>query len=433
MSFIGKENVDNLHKFIATQIRQKINVDIELEDKYKVIINNLVERIHSKKNKNFDKSVTELNKIADSIVPFLVKTIEKTRTDNLGSVDRKFESPEEKIEAPTVDYSRLGNNDVSGLDNSSEPSMFNLSSKMMNHGSLLGDSSVYDDQLSDDNDFFQKNLKSSELKQPDLSKQVEKRQVVNFMGHDKANLVETFDENQNMSATVSEHEKQLLGVKTEGAEMMSLKTELSTAAQTYNKENKMMVLDLYGTPNANDNGGFSPSIGIKNIICTLQQPLITTRPCEVFIEYIMMHNLIGGDTAATPFELFHSFALTISELNINNYSNLSPYSGKFIIPNELYGLNDKGEGSAGNPADATSYVLRLKSNFVCRIEPKRFARLTISLEGLSGNNSTATTQLTTITSPTASTGVAGLTWTFTNATANIISGATPMDYQLVTE
>ena len=192
------------------------------------------------------------------------------------------------------------------------------------------------------------------------------------MGHDKANLVETFDENQNMSA-VAEHEKQLLGVKTEGAEMMSLKTELSTAAQTYNKENKMMVLDLYGTSTQNDNGGFSPSTGIKNIICTLQQPLITTRPCEVFIEYIMMHNLIGGDTAATPFELFHSFALTISELNINNYSNLSPYSGKFIIPNELYGLNDKGEGSAGNPADATSYVLRLKSNFVCRIEPKRFA------------------------------------------------------------
>ena len=63
MSFIGKDNVDNLHKFIATQIRQKINVDIELEDKYKVIINNLVERILSKKNKNFDKSVTELNKI----------------------------------------------------------------------------------------------------------------------------------------------------------------------------------------------------------------------------------------------------------------------------------------------------------------------------------------------------------------------------------
>lgn len=423
MSFIGKENVDNLHKFIATQIRQKINVDIELEDKYKVIINNLVERIHSKKNKNFDKSVTELNKIAiDSIVPFLVKTIEKTRTDNIGTVDRKFESPEQKIEAQTVDYSRLGNNNVSGLDNSSEPSMFNLSSKMMNHGSLLGDSSVYDDRLSDDNNFFEKNLQSSELKQPDLSKEVEKRQVVNPMEHDKANLVDTYDAKQNMSATVAEHERQLLGVKTEGAEMMSLKTELSTAAQTYNKENKMMVLDLYGTTVPNDNGGFNQTSGIKNIICTLQQPLVTTRPCEVFIEYIMMHNLIGSDSPATPFELFHSFALSITELNINNYSNLSPYSGKFIIPNELYGLNDKGEGTVGSPADATSYVLRLKSNFVCRIEPKRFARLTISLEGLSGNNSAAATQLTTITSPSASTGVAGLTWTFTNGNNNINAG-----------
>ena len=49
MSFISRDNVDNLHKFIATQIRQQINVDIELEDKYKVIIHNLVERIQSKK------------------------------------------------------------------------------------------------------------------------------------------------------------------------------------------------------------------------------------------------------------------------------------------------------------------------------------------------------------------------------------------------
>ena len=53
MSFISRDNVDNL-KFIA-QIRQQINVDIELEDKYKVIIHNLVERIQSKKIKTLIK------------------------------------------------------------------------------------------------------------------------------------------------------------------------------------------------------------------------------------------------------------------------------------------------------------------------------------------------------------------------------------------
>ena len=49
MSFIGLENVQNLHKFIATQIKQQINVDIELDSKYEGIINKLVERINNKK------------------------------------------------------------------------------------------------------------------------------------------------------------------------------------------------------------------------------------------------------------------------------------------------------------------------------------------------------------------------------------------------
>ena len=56
---------------------------------------------------------------------------------------------------------------------------------------------------------------------------------------------------------------------------MSSKTELSTTNQNYNKENKMMVLDLYGTETGNDNGGFEPTTGIDNIICTLQQPLVS--------------------------------------------------------------------------------------------------------------------------------------------------------------
>ena len=114
----------------------------------------------NQKNKNFDKSVNELNKIAiDSIVPFLVKTIEKSRSNNLGTVDRNVKSPEEKIKEETVDYSRLGSNDVSGLDNNNEPDMFNLSSKMINHGSLLSDSSAYDNRITNDQEFFTKNFR----------------------------------------------------------------------------------------------------------------------------------------------------------------------------------------------------------------------------------------------------------------------------------
>ena len=47
--------------------------------------------------------------------------------------------------------------------------MFNLSSKMINHGSLLSDSSAYDNRITNDQEFFTKNLESAELEQPDLS------------------------------------------------------------------------------------------------------------------------------------------------------------------------------------------------------------------------------------------------------------------------
>ena len=44
-----------------------------------------------------------------------------------------------------------------------------------------------------------------------------------------------------------------------------------------------------------------------------------------------MHNLVGLDDNKTPFELFHSFALTISEFNLNNYSNLASYGSKLLF------------------------------------------------------------------------------------------------------
>ena len=119
---------------------------------------------------------------------------------------------------------------------------------------------------------------------------------------------------------------------------------------------------MYPATSKNNNGAFTESDGISGVICTLEQTLDLSRPYDVYIEYITMHNLRGNDTNKTSFELFHAFALDIDELKAQTYSNLSPFSGKIILPNELFGNNDGGELSGGI-ADANSYVLRLKSNY----------------------------------------------------------------------
>lgn len=421
MSFIGIENVQNLHKFIATQIRQKINVDIELDPKYQGIINKLVERINNKKNKNFDKSVTELNKIAiDTIVPFLVKNIEGQRIDNLARSKPIKEIQEDNtiLTENTIDYNGLGDNSIEELQNAGQPSVFSMSHQMFNQGGNLQDSSVYDERIESDKGFFEKTLKNSQTLVPqELGVREMTPQGIYDFKQESQNLVETYDAEESISMRVKEDEEANLVTETDRDKIMISRTNLSTQSRALTREDKMVVLDLY--PDANgqgNNGQFANTTGIDNIVCTLERDLELGRPHDVYIEFITMNNLIGLDTNSTQFELFHSFALEILELNVDTYSNLSGFSNRIIIPNEMFGIS-KEDSTEGVIGDSNSYTLRLKSNFICRLDSKIFNRFTVSLKGLPSNNPSART-LTTMTNATIANRAAlpatGLTWTFTD-------------------
>ena len=70
---------------------------------------------------------------------------------------------------------------------------------------------------------------------------------------------------------------------------------------------------------------------------------------------------------------------------VGNYKNdirdLIQGSEQYIIPNDSYGKTDiSGDGSDGE-TDATSYNIKLKSNYMCTINPMEITTLNITLNG----------------------------------------------------
>ena len=362
----------------------------------------------------------ELNKIAiDTIVPFLVKNIEGQRIDNLARTKPIKEIQEDKtiLTENTIDYNGLGDNSVDGLQNAGQPSVFSMSNQMFGQNLNLQDSSFYDERIESDKGFFEKALKNSQTLVPkELGvKEITPQGIYDYK-QESQNLVETYDKEKSISMMVKEEEEANLVTETDRDKIMISRTNLSTQTRGLTREDKMLVLDLYPDANQGNNGQFANVTGIDNIVCTLERDLELGRPHDVYIEFITMNNLVGIDTNNTPFELFHSFALEILELNVDTYSNLSGFSNRIVIPNEMFGIS-KEDSTEGVIGDSNSFTLRLKSNFICRVDSTIFKRFTVSLKGLP-SNSTSTTALTTMTNATianrAPLPATGLTWTFTD-------------------
>ena len=117
----------------------------------------------------------------------------------------------------------------------------------------------------------------------------------------------------------------------------------------------------------------------------LIEPIIIDKPADVFLEFLNLQNITGlssGEPAvAANIETVNCFALKIDEFNTSTASNINELKDKYIIPNDSFGTTDSGaEGGAVD--DATSYNIKLKSNYMCTINPMEISSLNISLYGL---------------------------------------------------
>jgi hypothetical protein len=117
----------------------------------------------------------------------------------------------------------------------------------------------------------------------------------------------------------------------------------------------------------------------------LIEPLNIDRPADIFLEFINLQNIDDGQLNG-HLEGINCFALQIDELNIKTASNNNDLKDKYIIPNDSYGTTDNvadaGTASQVNKVDATSYNIKLKSNYMCSIKPMEITSLNIKLYSL---------------------------------------------------
>jgi hypothetical protein len=114
----------------------------------------------------------------------------------------------------------------------------------------------------------------------------------------------------------------------------------------------------------------------------LMEPLIVDSDSDVFLEFINLQNIEYGTNA--HLENINCFALDIEELPLKTSSNNEKLNDKYIIPNESFGLTDNSGDVAANATAAESYNIKLKSNYMCSITPRKLSKFTIKLYGLQG-------------------------------------------------
>ena len=115
----------------------------------------------------------------------------------------------------------------------------------------------------------------------------------------------------------------------------------------------------------------------------LMEPLIVDSDSDVFLEFINLQNIEFGTD--THLENINCFALDIEELPLKTSSNNEKLNDKYIIPNESFGLTDNSGDVAANATAAESYNIKLKSNYMCSITPRKLSKFTIKLYGLQGS------------------------------------------------
>ena len=163
-------------------------------------------------------------------------------------------------------------------------------------------------------------------------------------------------------------------------------TKINTNLDNVKKELYQTTKQYTGVPShivvlENHFTGDSEDVSFK---ADLIEPLNIDRPADIFLEFINLQN-IDDDTG--DLESINCFALQIDELNIKTASNNNDLKDKYIIPNDSYGTTDNVADAtdlqaANNKVDASSYTIKLKSNYMCSIKPMEITSLNIKLYSL---------------------------------------------------
>ena len=115
----------------------------------------------------------------------------------------------------------------------------------------------------------------------------------------------------------------------------------------------------------------------------LVEPLILDGHADVFLEFISFQNIQFATDS--HLENINCFALEIDEFPLKTSSNNSELKDKYIIPNEAYGLTDISGDVDTNATGASTHNVKLKTNYMCTVNPMKISSLNVKVYGLQGS------------------------------------------------
>ena len=253
-------------------------------------------------------------------------------------------------------------------------------------------------QLSDLNNGYENNL--SEAYSNKLSESYENNLKLNIKDASTQNQLSTFD--SSIDNLKENYNKEKIDSETKSI----IDTTYINSGYKNKQPSHMVVLDSGILGN-------STTILTTDFSIELEDPIILDTVCDVYLEFLNLHNLAyttsATELSGTSLEEVSCFALNIKELPLQTYSNNSDLKDKYIFPNDSYGTTNTGPLPApaandGIGADSeiqtslgtdnrSSYNIKLKSNYMCTINPTTLSKLNISLFGIRTDANTDTIKL----------------------------------------
>ena len=155
----------------------------------------------------------------------------------------------------------------------------------------------------------------------------------------------------------------------------NVEKELYQTTKKYNRKPAQLIVVSNETNFTNN--------AVVSFQANLIEPIIIDKPADVFLEFLNLQNI--DINTNENLEQVNCFALKIDEFNTSTASNINDLKDKYVIPNDSFGTTDNvadADNDELNQVNATSYNIKLKSNYMCTINPMEISSLNISLYGL---------------------------------------------------
>lgn len=426
MDSYTENDFNSLYQTVRRELIQNANYDIQKDNKYRTMLVEIVTTLKTQKS----GSAQYLNSIVlNSVLPKFTTLINKNKNQN--AYNPPVNSPVNTLSLPRPDFTkssnysppsqnelqqpganiqtkkdmadefnRMCNQNSRDSNNSTKSAMdkfeelkrergiananddFNKSREIAERKTMESLNSLNTAKRENDNDFF-KNLYENKISENspfassnNQSPPEEKITINRSLVHEPVKSNQKQDPSianeitANRDKDISDLKEQTnLQAKYESFKQEGNELYRNTNFTNTRENGKMIVLDS-GNLNANE---------VINFKATLIEPVIIDRIADIFIEFITIQNLRLSDSTA-HLETVSLFALNIDELPTQIGTTNADFLDKYIFPNETFGTSDIGGESSGS--DATTYTLKLKSNFYTSINAGKYSEFNIQLQGL---------------------------------------------------